>query len=91
MQFVRSSVFAYFNGSECGQRSVAVTVNPSQVDFFPPMTFSGIAFVSTPEAAKFALGRSVTTVGKCASGNCDGYDFVMVTDDDGSLTGIANS
>jgi hypothetical protein len=88
LQFVRDSVFAFFNSTDCGQISAAVAINPSQVDFFPPMTFSGIDYAEVQEEAKFFLGRSAATASECREA-CDSYDFAVITDEDGSVTGTA--
>jgi hypothetical protein len=85
---VDNTVFGFFNASECGKRSAAVAVNPSQVDFHPPMAFSGITYVEVAEDAKFALGRSATTAGECVNAACDSYGFTIVSDVDGSITGV---
>ncbi len=88
--FVEDTVFAHFAATECGQRSAAVAMNPSQVDFHPPMSFSGITYVEVEEAAKFVLGRTATTAGECR-GTCDSYAFTMVADVDGSISGTPGS
>jgi hypothetical protein len=90
VQYVNDVVFAHFAESECGQRSAAVALNPSQTDFTPPMSFAGIAYVNVDYEARFALGRSETTAGDC-SGACDSYDFASIVDDDGSVTGVSGS
>jgi hypothetical protein len=87
-QFVDSTVFAYFPRSECGQRSAALAVNPSQTDFNPPVTMSNIKYVSVDDGAMFALGRSDTTAGECKNAACDSYGYTMVLDKDGTVTGI---
>ena len=88
-QLVRNTTFAFFNSTECGQTSAAVAINPSQVDFFPPMSFSGIRYHTVEESSRFALGRSATTAVECTGAACDSYDFTIISDDDGSVTGLA--
>ena len=84
-----NTVFAHFQSTDCGKNSAAVAINPSQVDFFPPMTFAGISYVEVDEAAKFALARTDRTAAEC-QGACDSYDYTIISDADGSITGTAN-
>jgi hypothetical protein len=74
--FVEDTLFGYFPSAECGQRSAAVALNPSQTDFHPPLTFSGVSYVDVDEDAKFVLGRTGATVTECR-GMCDSLAFAM--------------
>jgi hypothetical protein len=90
VQYIRDTIFAHFVSSECGQQSVAVALNPSQIDFAPPFTMSGVSWFNVQSAAKLYLSTMDTTPSECLE-VCDSYSFAMVMDEDGSLTGVANS
>lgn len=90
LQFVTNTTFAYFTSSECGQRSTAVILNPSNPDYSPEITFQGISYVDVDYSARFYLGIIPTSDGHCTV-SCDSYDNARVADVDGSVTGVANS
>ncbi len=84
-------MFAHFpDPDECDQSSAAIALNPSQSDFQPPITLSGTLFVDVAVNAMLSLGRHATTAPACRNG-CDGYNFALVVDSDGSLTGAAGT
>lgn len=90
MQFIRDTMFGYFVSNECGQSSIAITLNPSQTDFAPPITLSGVSWVSVEESARVYLSTLPQTPSECLE-VCDSYTFAVLNDEDGSLTGVVNS
>jgi len=86
---VRDTVFTHFGGdNDCGAMSRAVVHNPTQVDYAPPMHFSGIKWHLVPQDARFHFRALPSTDAKCANG-CDGFFFLVVNDKDGTTTGTA--
>ena len=86
-QYLNNTVFAHFpNASECGLQSAVVALNPSQVDFAPPITIVGAALYNIDVNALLQLGRTNSTAVECLDA-CDSYDHALVIDVDGSFTG----
>jgi hypothetical protein len=85
---VTFSAFAGFAG-DCGLESRAVVVNPTQTDMAVPVTGTQVTWDGVAENARFWFGTTDATNGKCADGvGCDGANFVIIRDGDGSVTGV---
>ena len=79
--------FGYFKADDCGQRSAAVAMNPTQTEYSPQMTLSKVNFASgsVEPRARFMMEKA-----GCRSGTCDAYNQAFIVDVDGSaaLTGV---
>ena len=81
-----------FHSADCGLQSTALALNPSQIDWSPPVHLSGMAWPGTDATAKLNLGFVSGTDPKCLGGDgCDSYRFGLVLDVDGSVGGTPAS
>jgi len=88
---IENSTFGHFSASDCGLQSVAIASNPSQVEYTPPVFLREVRFSADAEqAAWFKFHSNVAGDPKCES-SCDGTNFIVVTDEDGMVTGSARS
>lgn len=90
--YVTKTRFAYFAHTECGDyRSVAIAHNPSQDDFTPPITVSGLSWYESSRDARVWVGYTEgLTASKCAT-YCDGLHAIVITDVDGTLMGSSDA
>jgi len=82
--YVTNTVFGYFNDTDCGRSSVAITLNPSQVDYTPHLFLSTVQWTAVTETAKLSLGLTPRHPSSCQT-SCDSVNFAMATDLDGSV------
>eukprot|EP00051_Salpingoeca_urceolata_P019992 m.295984 g.295984 ORF g.295984 m.295984 type:complete len:3942 (+) comp19518_c0_seq1:299-12124(+) len=86
-KLVLSSVtFGHFSESDCGLKSLAISTNPSQPDYSPPIHASGIAWRDVDHAAKLNLGKTDRHLSEC-DGSCDALTHAYLHDLDGTLSG----
>ena len=94
---VTNVTFGYFSTNDCGLQSTALAVNPSQVDWSPPVYLSSTTWTSVDSDARMSLGFIDATSTQCTStgggdaNGCDSYRFALVFDVDGSVGGTPNS
>jgi len=82
--YVVNTVFGYFDQVDCGRRSVAVALNPSQIDYTPHMFTSGISWTAVNVSARMDFGLSSVHPSECQT-SCDSVNFAMTQDLDGSF------
>lgn len=97
---IRRVTFSNWAASDCGNfTNAAIAWNPTQTDYTPMVSLSGINWQSTVDAnARFFLGTQSTSPALCSSSTgCDGRLALLFTDVDGTTFGarggtlIANS
>ena len=82
--YVTNTVFGYFQAQDCGLQSVAVALNPTQIEYTPQLFFSGITWTAANVSARLSLGLTPQFSSTCQV-SCDSLNFIMLTDLDGSL------
>jgi hypothetical protein len=81
---ISDTIFSGFNLSDCGLRSFAVSWNPTQIDFSPEVFFTRVQFSNSPKSSWFYFPS-------CSEGSCDGRQFIIIHDEDGSVTGTSGN
>jgi len=100
--FFTNVTFAGFAGTEAacggaaaGATSVAYAHNPTQVDMAVPVFARGVAWDGVAEGARFSFrptgATKVSGMGAVTVGGGDGFQNILLQDDDGSLTGTPRS
>jgi hypothetical protein len=96
--YLSNVTFAGFSGVEpvcgggsAGARSVAYAHNPTQVDMAVPVFARRVAWDGVGEAARFSFRTTAASpasgTGAVTVGGGDGFQNILLQDDDGSLTG----
>jgi len=84
--FVSNTSFAFFQDSDCGLTSKAIALNPTQIDYTPPLFFNRIAWHASSAAARLSFGLTAQHPRVCEQ-SCDSVNFAVATDNDGTFLG----
>lgn len=88
--FLTDIVFAGYVEDYQGLKTTAYSLNPTQVDQPVPVSMSKIIWDNVPLKARFNF-RTPDDVDTACGGDCDGMNFALVSDVDGTVTGTANT
>jgi hypothetical protein len=89
-----SKVFANSSGitgqcipGELNDRSVAISINPSQIDWQPNIIMSGLGFIDTDQRSRLGLdpGKGEFYYACLNMKPCDGHNVILLHDLDGSV------
>ena len=86
---ITRTTFAYWKANDCGRKSRAIALNPTQPDLAPETHLSELSWddATVDATARFQLGDSSYQTNEavaCTSGMCDAVNYFKLHDLDGS-------
>lgn len=86
-QVVAATTFIGYSITGCStHKTAAIALNPDQIDQQPTLMMSQIQWISSSVNARFGFDTS-QQAGQCSANPCDGHNFVIIHDFDGSVSG----
>ena len=73
-----------FKSNSCGKKDYGIRFNPTQSESAVPITIEGASWVGTDNEAKLSLALGSDTAGKCRDRGCDSFQYMTLTDKDGT-------
>lgn len=90
---VSRTSFTHFRNSDCGGRSMALSLNPSQPDFVPTTYFSELSWANNDANARMQLGDTMNFqfIGEATAcrTSCDAVNYLSIHDLDGTTNDLS--